>query len=915
MQLNPYVSGNPLKDRAQFFGRENIMRDVMQMLRHPEEKAIVLFGQRRIGKTSILLQLVQLLSAEGQFAPVFFDLQDQASLPLEDVLFKLAQTIAASLEQPAPERANFDKSGEYFQKRFLPQMATHAGQEGLVILFDEFDVMDSPQKGQAAQAFFPYLRGCLAVLEKVKFVFVIGRRPEELSTDTLSTFKGIRAARVSLLDHKATEAVVRQSEVKHSLAWSETAVERVWSWTQGHTYCTQLVCSAVWESLQEMSDGSTPQTAQPGDVDQAIPEALKNGANAFHWIWDGLPPAERVVMAAMAEATSETIRGEDIEEILNRSGVRLVVRELKLAPATLVDWELLRPVNGGYRVTVPLLREWVRINRPLTRTKDELDRLDPLAENLYRAGQSFYSLNQQAEAIQQLRQALTVNPNHLKSRLLLGRILLEQGKPENIQESVQILEEAYRYDSSSAAPDLVKSLLANADQQTDAETRINIYNRILSIQPGQPTAADRLSAITQARQQEWTALGEKALEQGDFTRAIQAFEKAGATERIEQVRMAEHLRWVEQTFTQAVDAAALEDWETVQAKCSEILERRPDHTPALDLLNKAMPEAQLARLYRRALDLLTRGQVKESLASFLEIIAIRPAYKKAARYLDAIVQGEYGSHANPGVRLSALSSAVVWAGLVLAVEYGVYALVVTIGRFSPLYDLYDPASFSAFLLFTAIPSAPVFPFIHWLRNRWSIRRNDLTLDQGSPKLVEKLLSEAVILGLSAGFLSLVYASLYMSFNWILKYAASKCLCDLISGYPGDIQIFFLISLLPGGIGYLALRVVQKRWGAGVRYTPAPSEPPKPTQTDEIPSLPETPAAGGNNPIPWGAFALGIYGISLGILYAVLSPFFSGYGSPFDIVLILIVLLVPAAIDLLVIRLLQRGKVKKTTRGI
>ena len=334
-----------------------------------------------------------------------------------------------------------------------------------MILFDEFDVMDSPQKGQAAQAFFPYLRGCLAVLEQVKFVFVIGRRPEELSTDTLSTFKGIRAARVSLLDHKATEAVVRQSEAKGSLLWSDAAVEKVWSWTQGHTYCTQLVCSAVWENLQEKNSASTPATAQPEDVDQVIPDALKNGANAFHWIWDGLPPAERVVMAAMAEAKAETISPEDIEEILNRSGVRLVVRELKLAPATLVDWELVRPVNGGYRVTVPLLRQWVRSNRPLTRTKEELDRLDPLAENLYRAGQSFYGLNQQLEASQQLRQALTVNPNHLKSRLLLGRILLEQGKTESIQESVQILEEAYRTIQAPQVPTWLSRCWRTADSR------------------------------------------------------------------------------------------------------------------------------------------------------------------------------------------------------------------------------------------------------------------------------------------------------------------------------------------------------------------------------------------------------------------------------------------------------------------
>ena len=306
-----------------------------------------------------------------------------------------------------------------------------------MILFDEFDVMDSPQKGQAAQAFFPYLRGCLVLLERVKFVFVIGRRPEELSTDTLSTFKGIRAAKVSLLDRAATEAVIRQSETRGSLRWSDAAVEKVWSWTQGHTYCTQLVCSVVWEQLQETQNGTEAATAQAEDVERAVPEALKHGANAFHWIWDGLPPAERVVMAAMSEVKTAVISQDAIEEVLNRSGVRLVVRELKLAPATLVEWELLKPVEGGFCFAVPLLREWVRSNRPLMRTKEELDRLDPLAENLFRAGQSFYSMSKPAEAAAQLRQALTVNPNHLKSRLLLGRVLLEQGGAGPVQESVQ----------------------------------------------------------------------------------------------------------------------------------------------------------------------------------------------------------------------------------------------------------------------------------------------------------------------------------------------------------------------------------------------------------------------------------------------------------------------------------------------
>ena len=119
MLLNPYVAGNPLKNSAQFFGREDIVREVMLMLHHPEEKAIVLFGQRRIGKTTILLQMVQRLSAQKEFTPVFFDLQDRASSPLKEVLYKLAQTICATLELPAPAFERFDEDGVYFQREFF----------------------------------------------------------------------------------------------------------------------------------------------------------------------------------------------------------------------------------------------------------------------------------------------------------------------------------------------------------------------------------------------------------------------------------------------------------------------------------------------------------------------------------------------------------------------------------------------------------------------------------------------------------------------------------------------------------------------------------------------------------------------------------------------------------------------------
>jgi tetratricopeptide (TPR) repeat protein len=669
--LNPYIAGNPLKDSSAFFGRDDIVREVMQMLNHPDEKAIVLYGQRRIGKTTILLQIDRKLTEVGIFTPVYFDLQDRASSALSDVLLKLAQVISHRLKQPMPSPEKFDAAGEYFIEEFLPEIIKFSSSDGLVLLFDEFDVMDSPENNRAGQTFFPYLRSFITSLNRVKFIFVIGRRPEELSTDTLSTFKGIRATKVSLLSKQATELVIRQSENKKSLFWSKDSVEQVWNWTQGHTYFTQLICSVIWEHLQEKNSGKGVPTVNPSDVDNAVHDALKQGANAFHWIWGGLPPAERVVMAAMAEAKGEVISQEEIEDILNKSGVRLIVRELKVAPMTLIDWGLLHSIENNYRFAVPLLREWVNGNRPLIRVKEELDRLDPLAENLFQTGQHFYNLGKTDDAVQQLKQALNVNPNHLKSRVLLGRILFEDDTPESIGEAVKILEEGYQYDKIAVEADYIKALIAYSETKDDVEKKMEIYELILEMQPNQNIAKERRSAI-------WSSRGEEALQKGDYATALKAFSEAGDTKRIAQVRQAEQQKWqdeaeaaleennleralelfqlaedesrikyvntlidkkwVDDQLSLAIQAEKEENWDKAIQVYSSMLERFPNHDTVPELLKKANEQSRVLQLYKQAIDLLNSNQTENAKSLFVEIIQTQPEYKDVARHLYEIVE-------------------------------------------------------------------------------------------------------------------------------------------------------------------------------------------------------------------------------------------------------------------------------------
>lgn len=686
--VNTYIVGNPIKDQAAFFGRQDIFREVLQVLRQRGSNAIVLYGQRRIGKTSVLLQLEKQLARDGEFTPVYFDLQDKAAKSLAEVLYELSQHIAKVTGHTAPRSSDFDRTGDCFRTVFLPDVAEKVASGGLVLLFDEFDVLDSPVRTQASESFFPYLRAWMTDVQKVKFVFVIGRRPEDLSVRTMSTFKGIQCTRVSFLSEKDTEDLIRQSEKDNSLEWKVDAVRRVFDLTHGHPYFTQLLCSVVWENAYETEPRGIPLISAE-DVEGAIAQALKFGGHAFNWLWDGLPPAERVVVAAMAEVTEEVITQDRLIETLNQSGVRLVARELEFAPETLIDWQLLIEANGAYRFAIPLLRRWVLANRPLRRVKEELDRLDPLADTLFQGGQGFYNNNNSEAAEQQLRQALNINPNHLKARLLLGQVLLEKG---NLAESVSMFEAAYQYDERAARAHLIKSLLALAETQEE-NLQLSTYERILKIQSDQPLANEKIGAI-------WVQRGEASLAQENFEEALKAFERIGDTERLEKARHLMHekklaldmqmadayeksgkwksaldalvqltaeypeseilqarlksarVNWHAECLDRIRIAEEEENWEKAFEICQMAEKEFPDDTQIRSCIDRADAQIRLTQKYHEALGALQSGQNDRARQIFSQVLAENPKHLQAAHKL---IEATYGE-----VKITRPSSWLVW---------------------------------------------------------------------------------------------------------------------------------------------------------------------------------------------------------------------------------------------------------------
>ena len=75
---NPYIVGNPIRSREMFFGREDDFRFVKNKVDNEKYGSlIVLFGERRAGKTSVLYQ-IRGGRLGPSYIPVFLDMQAMA---------------------------------------------------------------------------------------------------------------------------------------------------------------------------------------------------------------------------------------------------------------------------------------------------------------------------------------------------------------------------------------------------------------------------------------------------------------------------------------------------------------------------------------------------------------------------------------------------------------------------------------------------------------------------------------------------------------------------------------------------------------------------------------------------------------------------------------------------------------------
>jgi tetratricopeptide (TPR) repeat protein len=503
--LNPFVVGGALSDASGFFGREDLFAFVRDALRVKRRVPIVIYGQRRIGKSSVLRQLPRYLEADS--VCVFYDLQGKASLDMNAVLYGLAREISHACGLTKPERMTITE--ETFLDGFLAQvMRTLGAPERLVLLFDEFDVVD-PQAAAtagvmaASHRLLDYVADLVEREPRIGYVFVVGRKTSELSAAFSGTIlRNSVSQKLGRFDSETSERLARLQSID-TLVFDRSAVEALYAVAAGHPYCSQLLCHTIWK--RNVPDNSRlPARISAEHVLAAVPDAVEFGTNGLNWIYDGLDnPSHRLFLAALAELSgaeaAEPASLARIEQRLYERGTTVDAAELRGAPVELSKWDVVEAAGDGYRFSVPMIGRWIRANRPLIELQDELHLVNPRAWRFYELALDAKRKNDLDEAIGHFQQALAANPAMIDGWLALAACYKARGQSGDLDLAIDAFQRAYDLDQTGPRQGLLDALgEALTGSVHDAERLALLYGRMVAIEPDGPSAARARRSLAEA---------------------------------------------------------------------------------------------------------------------------------------------------------------------------------------------------------------------------------------------------------------------------------------------------------------------------------------------------------------------------------------------------------------------------------
>lgn len=280
-RFNPYVAGSPIREETMFYGRTQVLREIESTL---HKNSVMIHGERRIGKTSLLYQLLQRLDGKVdggyRFLPIFVDLE---GTPESQFFHRLMEAALDAVHHQLPDLPSSQDlfyshldSGEAYEDRhfrrdlrtLLDHLRQHFDQQPrLILLLDEADIMNT-YNTLTQQQFRRILQDTFAQNVGVVVAGVnISKAWDRVESPWYNMFIEMQ---MPPFDRPEAERLMREPVTKF-YRWDKDAIHYVFAQSQGRPHRIQQICL---EAVNCMLDDKR-QRIQMNDVQRAYERILQ----------------------------------------------------------------------------------------------------------------------------------------------------------------------------------------------------------------------------------------------------------------------------------------------------------------------------------------------------------------------------------------------------------------------------------------------------------------------------------------------------------------------------------------------------------------------------------------------------------------------------------------------------------------
>jgi tetratricopeptide (TPR) repeat protein len=255
-RFNPFIAGAPVLDTEMFFGREQLIERILQTIHN---NSLLLYGERRIGKTSLQhhlrRRLLQLDDPQYEFFPVYVDLQ---GTPESQFFATLAEDVFHELEpllDGMRPGEGLEGNADYGYRELVADLRkvikaledTTSKQIKLVLLIDEVDELNAydPRINQRLRSLFmkSFAENLVAVVSGVE----IRKQWDKEGSPWYNFFEEVE---VMPIERDAAEALITRP-IGGVLKFDQEVIDRILELTGSKPYHVQRLCVALVNRMYE----------------------------------------------------------------------------------------------------------------------------------------------------------------------------------------------------------------------------------------------------------------------------------------------------------------------------------------------------------------------------------------------------------------------------------------------------------------------------------------------------------------------------------------------------------------------------------------------------------------------------------------------------------------------------------------